>query len=97
MVIRADASRHKVVFVNTVCTGEDFHTGAFLPAVKLAVDEVNNNVLSAGFQLHFCNEEDFNFAATVEHVSPCFLSCCSYTSHIAKVTVVGVYICQWSW
>lgn len=48
-----------LMFVNTGCTGEEFQTGILLPALRLAIEEVNNKMLTSGHQLHFCNEKDF--------------------------------------
>ena len=58
-----------LMFPNTVCSGEDFVTDAFLPALRLAIEDVSNEMLTNGHhQLTLCNSYDFQSNHTM-HVS----------------------------
>ena len=65
-LIYADQS---LIFTNTICSGEEFVTDAFLPALRLAVKDVNNKILTnERHQLTLCNSYDFQSNHTM-HVS----------------------------
>ena len=48
-----------LMFANTICSSEEFVTDAFLPALRLAIDDVNNKILTKAQQLTLCNSYDF--------------------------------------
>ncbi len=59
----------QLMFTNTVCSGEDFVTDAFLPALRLAIKDVNNKILmNWNHQLTLCNSYDLQSNHTM-HVS----------------------------
>ena len=74
---RANTSS-RVLFMNTVCSNEDFHTDVFLTTFQHAVADVNNNILVGRDlgKLHLCNEEDFD----ASHAS-------LYSNYIVDLTV----------
>lgn len=59
ILIQLGDANQSVMFANTVCSGEEFATAEFLPALRLAIEDVNNEILRNGQQITLCNSYEF--------------------------------------